>query len=126
MVKATTQRQVYPIVEPTMWTGVQSGARQRRGDRQPERDICGPASKAGLGQFRPQVIGMQQLSQIDWGFHSAPISAVLSILTLLPNTLVQVGGVPPRTPIHTDVGDEHFATPIGEARILVIERKGSV
>lgn len=25
-----------------------------------------------------------------------------------------------------DVGDEHFATPIGEARILVIERKGSV
>ncbi|MEW5685617.1 MAG: cupin [Pseudomonadota bacterium] len=25
-----------------------------------------------------------------------------------------------------DVGDEHFATPIGEARILVIEKKGSV
>lgn len=25
-----------------------------------------------------------------------------------------------------NVGDEHFATPIGEARILVVERKGSV
>jgi mannose-6-phosphate isomerase-like protein (cupin superfamily) len=25
-----------------------------------------------------------------------------------------------------EVGDEHFAEPIGEARILVIERKGSV
>lgn len=25
-----------------------------------------------------------------------------------------------------DVGDEHFASPIGEARVLVIEREGSV
>jgi hypothetical protein len=25
-----------------------------------------------------------------------------------------------------EVGDEHFAEPIGEARILVIERKGSI
>ena len=28
---------------------------------------CGPASKARPGPFRPQVIGVQQLSQIDWG-----------------------------------------------------------
>jgi mannose-6-phosphate isomerase-like protein (cupin superfamily) len=25
-----------------------------------------------------------------------------------------------------DVGDEHLARPVGEARVLVIERKGSV
>ena len=61
---------------------------------------CGPASKTGPSSFRPQVIGMQQLSQIDWGFHSAPISTALSILTLLLNILVQAGGVPLWTPIH--------------------------
>lgn len=27
---------------------------------------------------------------------------------------------------HAEVGDEHFAAPVGEARILVIERAGSV
>jgi mannose-6-phosphate isomerase-like protein (cupin superfamily) len=27
---------------------------------------------------------------------------------------------------HAEVGDEHFAGPVGEARILVIERSGSV
>ena len=29
--------------------------------------FCGPASKARPGPFRSQVIGVQQLSQIDWG-----------------------------------------------------------
>jgi mannose-6-phosphate isomerase-like protein (cupin superfamily) len=27
---------------------------------------------------------------------------------------------------YAEVGDEHFASPVGEARILVIEREGSV
>ena len=65
--------------------------------------VCGPASKVGPRPFRPQVISMQQLSQIDWGFHSAPISTALSILTLLLNTLVQVSGVPRWTPIYNFV-----------------------
>ena len=62
--------------------------------------VCGPASKVGPRPFRPQVISIQQLSQIDWGFHSAPISTALFTLTLLLNTLAQVSGVPRWTPIY--------------------------
>ena len=39
---------------------------------------CGSASEAGPCPFLPQVIGRKQLSQIDWGFHSAPISTTLA------------------------------------------------
>ena len=39
---------------------------------------CGSASKAGPRPFRPQVIGTKQLSQIDWGFCSTPISTILA------------------------------------------------
>jgi hypothetical protein len=33
---------------------------------------------------------------------------------------------PPGDMFVADVGDEHVAHPVGEARILVVERKGSV
>ena len=39
---------------------------------------------------------------------------------------VQIVRLNPSDIFHAETGDEHVAHPVGEARILVIERKGSV